>query len=177
MEKAAPGPRDRLIDAGLAILADAGAAACTVRAVEAAAGLPHGSIRHHFTDRAGYLRALVDALLAADLVEEGDTPPAYLHRALTTERSRTIARYELFLIALRDPDLRARVVTSRDHLVRTATANGIRPDRAPLAVALLDGVILDALLRDAPPADPMPALTALLATPPEPQPPASTPPT
>lgn len=162
MEKA-PGARERLIDAGLTILGEAGGAACTVRAVEAAAGLPHGSIRHHFTDRAGFFRALVDALLAADLRSDREAPTAYLQDALTTARTRTIARYELFLIALRDPDLRTRIVTGRDDLVQAATAHGIRPNQARLAVALLDGVILDALLREAPPADPLPALAALRA--------------
>ncbi len=54
--------RARLLDAALDLLGESGAAALTVRATESAAGLPHGSVRHHFGDRAGMVAALFDHL-------------------------------------------------------------------------------------------------------------------
>ena len=54
--------RTRLLDAALDLLGGSGAAALTVRATEGAAGLPHGSVRHQFGDRAGMVAALFDHL-------------------------------------------------------------------------------------------------------------------
>ena len=63
MEKSASA---RLIEAAYAVLAREGAKGATVRAIEAQAGVPHGSVRHHFGDRSGLILGLVDDLLARD---------------------------------------------------------------------------------------------------------------
>ena len=55
-------PRTRLLDEALGLLGRLGAGGLTVRAVEGAAGMPHGSVRHHFGDRAGMVGALFDHL-------------------------------------------------------------------------------------------------------------------
>jgi len=58
----------------------------------------------------------------------------------------TLARYELFLMAARDPSLRAPLVRARDRFVATA-AERVGPAAAPAVVAAFDGLILDALVR------------------------------
>ena len=158
MEK---GTRRRLLDAAYDVLAQRGAGGTSVRAVEEAAGVPHGSVRHHFGSRAGLVAALVDDLVAHDQARAAESPAAMVERLLGPERTRTTARYELFLLAMRDPALRAHIVRARDLLVATVQSrlvaaesnpaagvtSGTPADRARALVAALDGVILDGLLR------------------------------
>lgn len=154
---ARPAPtRDRLLDAALEILGTQGAAACTSRTVERAAGLPHGSIRHHFGGHHGLLLALPDRLAAREAPSDGPRDlGAAIAEWLGPGRTVALARYELFLLAARDEQLRARVVGVRDQLVgEVATIVGAH--RAPAVLAELDGLILDALLRGA--SDPAPIL-------------------
>lgn len=61
-------------------------------------------------------------------------------------RNLTLARYELFLMAARDPTLRASLVRARERFV-SAAAERVGPEAAPTVVAALDGLILDALVR------------------------------
>lgn len=144
MEKS---PTRRLLDAAYEALAAGGAKGCTVRAVEQGAGLPHGSVRHHFGSRAGLLAALVDDLLRADQEALGESPGELMTRLLGPQRTRTLARYELFLMAARDESLRRRVIEARDELVGAARAMGESPERARALVAAVDGLILDGILR------------------------------
>lgn len=152
MEKSAR----RLLDAAYEVLAEHGSRGFTLRAVEARAGLPHGSIRHHFATRAGLIEALVDDLIADDLAHLSDPPAQFVWRLLGPGRTRTIARYELFLMAMRDEPLRLRLVAARDRLVATLTP--IQPDlgAARAVVASADGLILDGLLRGHRDPDPTP---------------------
>lgn len=150
-----PAPtRDRLLDAALDVLGTQGAAACTSRTVERAAGVPHGSIRHHFGGHHGLLLALPDRLAARETAEGAPRElAAAVAHWLGPGRTVALARYELFLLAARDEPLRARVVAVRDQLVaQVATAVG--EARAPAVLAELDGLVLDALLRGA--TDPAP---------------------
>jgi AcrR family transcriptional regulator len=154
---ARPAPtRERLLDAALELLGTQGASACTGRTVERTAGVPHGSVRHHFGDHHGLLLALPDHLAAR---ETASGQPRELAAAvadwLGPGRTVALARYELFLLAARDEELRARVVAVRDQLVaQVAVVAG--EARAPAVLAQLDGLILDALLRGA--SDPAPIL-------------------
>lgn len=144
MEKS---PRVRLLDAALELLGEGGAGALTVRAAEARAGMPHGSVRHHFGDRRGLLAALFPRL------EELERPPAAggglgetVGQWIGPGRDLALARYELFLMAARDPELRAPLVAARDRFVALAAVR-VGEDAAPAFVAALDGIVLDALVR------------------------------
>lgn len=146
--------KTRLLDAALTILGREGAGALTVRAVEDAAGLPHGSVRHHFGDRGGLVRALFDHLadregpVAARRTPAGGDPAVAIAQWLGPGREVTLARYELFLMAARDPALRAPLVEARDRFVALA-ARRVGDAAAPAVVAALDGLVFDALVRGA----------------------------
>jgi len=117
-----------------------------VRATQDAAGLPHGSVRHHFGHRSAMVAALFDHLA------EREGPPAQgdaagaLEHLLGPGRTLTLARYELFLMAARDPTLRAPLVRARERFVGAA-AERVGSAAAPAVVAALDGLVLDALIR------------------------------
>ncbi|MGI8537338.1 MAG: TetR/AcrR family transcriptional regulator [Mycobacteriales bacterium] len=140
-------PRGRLLDEALELLGRSGSASLTVRAVEDAAGVPHGSVRHHFGDRAGMVAALFEHLADREVrpVEGGSTAAALEH-LLGPGRTLTLARYELFLMAARDPSLRPALVRQRERFVAKA-AERVGPGAAPALIAALDGVVLDALVR------------------------------
>jgi len=138
--------RTRLLDGALELLGRSGAGRLTGRATEDAAGLPHGSVRHHFGDQAGMVASLFDHLAERESEPiEGDVA-ASLEHWLGPGRTLTLARYELFLMAARDPKLRAPLVRARDRFVARA-AERVGPAAAPAVVAALDGLVLDALVR------------------------------
>lgn len=143
MEKHA---RVRLLDAALEILGRAGAASLTVRAIEDAAGLPHGSVRHHFGDRQGMVAALFGHLADRESTPLDGGAAGALEHWLGPGRNLTLARYELFLMAARDATLRTPLVRARDRFVAIA-AERFGATAAPTIVAGLDGVVLDALVR------------------------------
>ena len=145
MEKPAP---ERLIDAGLSLLADEGAAGVTVRSVEGRAGVPHGSVRHHFGGLDGLRRALVDGLLTRE-VPGGEPVEEILRRWLGPDAPIARARYELMLMASRDEGLRTKVLQGRQVFVDQLVVIGVTSTQAQSLVAMLDGLVLDALLRDA----------------------------
>jgi hypothetical protein len=74
-------------------------------------------------------------------------------RMATAERRRTLARYELSLAAVRDPDLRADLVRGGDTIRRlgAATLAALGADDPAAAAdevaAVLDGLVLSALVR------------------------------
>lgn len=138
--------RTRLLDAALELLGRSGSAGLTVRATQDAAGLPHGSVRHHFGGRPGMVAALFDHLAEREgLPVEGDVAEALEH-LLGPGRTLTLARYELFIMAARDPTLRAPLVRARERFV-AAAAEWVGGAAAPAVVAALDGLVLDALVR------------------------------
>ncbi len=138
--------RTRLLDGALELLGRSGAAGLTGRATEDAAGLPHGSVRHHFGDQAGMVAALFDHLAERESRPFDDDAAAALEHLLGPGRTLTLARYELFLMAARDPSLRAPLIQARDRFVAMA-AERVGPAAAPAVVAALDGLVLDALVR------------------------------
>ena len=73
-------------------------------------------------------------------------PVAALEHWLGPGRTLTLARYELFLMAARDPALRAPLLQARDRYVAVAAAQ-VGGTAAPTVVAAVDGVLLDALVR------------------------------
>ncbi|MES1192976.1 MAG: TetR family transcriptional regulator [Solirubrobacterales bacterium] len=143
----------RILDSALDLIGRRGLGTLTVRAVEEDAGLPHGSVRHHFGSRDGLIRALFHHLGERDLpvtISDRDSPTtavaAALRHWLGPGRTVTLARYELFLMAARDPALRPPLVRARERFV-ALTARRVGAEAAPAVVAALDGLVLDALVR------------------------------
>ncbi len=156
--------RIRLLDAALELLGRSGAASLTVRATEDAAGLPHGSVRHHFGHRPAMLAALFDHLAERESAPVQGGAVAALEHWLGPGRTLTLARYELFLMAARDPTLRAPLLRARDRFVAIA-AEQVGATAAPTLVAALDGLLLDALVRGGHDPDQLRAAIAQLTSP------------
>lgn len=162
MEKKA---RTRLLDAGIELLGTRGGRGATARAAEDLAGLPHGSIRHHFGGQSGFRAALTEYLLVLDAPRDGETPQETLRRWLIEGRAVTQARYEITLLATRDPHLASLVCAGRDTYVDGLVAAGVDRGTARVLVAAFDGVVLDGLLRGDAGADITPLLRAVPAEP------------
>lgn len=160
--------RTEILDGALAVLAGQGMRGLTHRAVDTAAGLPAGSTSYYFRSRAALVAGCVQRLLERDL--EDDVPAAEAAvpagatglvdaltgigvRMATAERNRTLARYELSLAAIRDPDLRGELVRGGDMIRRRGAALLARVGAADPAAAagevaaVLDGLIYTALTR------------------------------
>lgn len=136
--------RIRLLDTGLALLGEGGPRAVTVRAAEDRARLPHGSLRHHFGGRHRFLMALVDHAAAVEGAALADADPADAVRHwIGPGRKVALARFELALMAARDPDIRAAYLVARESFIERA-GGGATGRRLVLAV---DGLVLDALVR------------------------------
>ena len=145
MEKSS---RDRLVEAGLEVLGRDGGARFSVRSTEGEAGLPHGSVRHHFGGLDRLVEAMVEHLLRTEMARALSDPQEALRDWLGPHRVRTQARYELMTRAFRIPRLREALVTARDGIVDdVASAAGLPRERAAALVVALDGLVLDALLR------------------------------
>lgn len=162
-----PDRRTEILDGALRVLAEHGMRGLTHRAVDAAAGIPVGSTSYYFRSRSALVAGCVERLLEVDLDVEvaavagltGDLPGLVdvlldVGVALaTTQRHRTLARYELSLAAVRDDRLRAELVRAGDTL-RALGADALRalgavdPQRsAEELAATLDGLVFTALVR------------------------------
>lgn len=148
-----------LLDAGLRLLGEQGSRRFTLRAVEDEAEVTHGTIRHHFGDYEAFLAACVDHLLLADFPGTSETPEKSVARWLGPQRMLTRARYELALMSTRDKLLSQKFVAARDTISTMIEASSdLSREDAHAAMAALDGLIFDALLRDEPGVDPAPLL-------------------
>jgi DNA-binding transcriptional regulator YbjK len=157
--------RTEILDAALRVLADQGMRGLTHRAVDAAARIAPGSTSYYFRSRSALVTGCVDRLLemdeAVEIPEVTAAPPAGLVDALvavavamaTAGRHRTLARYELSLAAVREPKLRAAMVSGGDTIRRLGAqalaAAGVGDPAAAAAelAALLDGLVFTALVR------------------------------
>ncbi|KKJ99900.1 TetR/AcrR family transcriptional regulator [Micromonospora sp. HK10] len=116
-----PERRTLLADAGLRVLAAAGARGLTHRAVDAEAGVPTGTASNYFPSRAALLAGLAQRIFArlapdpAVLAELGRRTPSlelvadylrYIVERTTREPDLTRALFELRLEAARRPELR-----------------------------------------------------------------------
>jgi DNA-binding transcriptional regulator YbjK len=178
-----PDRRSALLDATLRLIGQDGLKAVTHRAVEAAAGLPHGSTTYYFRTREQLIDGAVDRLveldhLAVDAIgheiamvlaeRSGDLDYARIAAGNTawirSAPELQLARFELYLAGARRPEIRERMRAGRETFVRMllpiAVAMGSTdPERdARLLIAMLDGVTLHALTGD--PAEP-PTVDAL----------------
>lgn len=159
--------RTEILDAALLVLAEQGMRGLTHRAVDTAAAIPPGSTSYYFRSRSALVAGCVARLLELDLQIEG---PAVMAAGVdlpafaavlagigvdmaTTGRYRTLARYELSLAAVRDPELRSELVRGGDTirglaagLLRTLGATDPAGAAAELA-ATIDGLVLTAMVR------------------------------
>jgi DNA-binding transcriptional regulator YbjK len=170
--------RTEILDAALAVLAAQGMRGLTHRAVDAEAGIAPGSTSYYFRSRSALVGGCVERLLEIDTgedaaVESAGGDPADVAAVLagiavaraTGRRHLTVARYELTLAAVRDPELAAAIRSGGD-TVRRPLAGALRalgatdPGAAAEEVgAAWEGLVFTALLRG--PQDPD-ALTARL---------------
>ncbi|WP_410673227.1 TetR/AcrR family transcriptional regulator [Amycolatopsis sp. cmx-4-68] len=130
----------------------------THRAVDRAAGLPVGSTSYYARTRAALLELTITRIVALDRVD-AEPPPGtlaefvagYAFEAITSGRTRMLARYEFALEATRRPELRAAydeggLVIRRRAAEVLASAGSPAPERhARLVVSWLEGTIFDAL--------------------------------
>ncbi|GAA2903291.1 TetR family transcriptional regulator [Pseudonocardia halophobica] len=139
--------RRALLDATLRLVGRSGVAAVTQRAVAAEAELPPSAVLYYF--------ASVDELLITALREVNDR---YVDDLSTVEslegladliadyaaqdRERTIAEYDLYLLAARRPDLRGEL--ERWDRALDELAQRLAPDRAELVAAAVNGLYLRA---------------------------------
>jgi DNA-binding transcriptional regulator YbjK len=156
--------RTEILDGALHVLAEHGMRGLTHRAVDAAAGIPLGSTSYYFRSRSALVAGCVERLLEHDAAVEGPIVSAVdsgLVEALvdvtvslvTTRRHLTIARYELSLAAMRDPELNAALRRAGD-TIRAFVADLLRmlgatdPARsADELAATLDGLLFTTLVR------------------------------
>lgn len=157
--------RTEILDAALRVLAEHGMRGLTHRAVDAAAEIPPGSTSYYFRSRAALVTGCVDRLLEQDLHREvpdlvaapaggfADVLTAVAVAMVTTQRHRTLARYELSLAAVRDPALRTALRAGGDTIRRLgaaalAAAGTPDPDTAAGELAaVVDGLVFTALVR------------------------------
>jgi DNA-binding transcriptional regulator YbjK len=151
-------------DTALEVLARHGSRGLTHRAVDVAAGLPPGSTSYYYRSRAALLSACVARLGEHDYPELGELAPtldlarpatladalgAVLHRWLTTDRTRHLARYELSMEAVRRPELAADLHRAgqglRQRVAAMLEAFGATdpPRQARWLVACIDGILFD----------------------------------
>ncbi len=162
--------RDRktvIADAAIALLASGGSKGLTHRAVDAQAGLPAGSTSFYCRTRQELLTLALlrhAALDMADLQADAQRMSRLEWRAddfidLLTERvadwlspakrARLLARFELFMMASRDPELAAIVTQQRQHfLAATEVALSRAGVADPAGLAPMVLVTVDALLLD-----------------------------
>lgn len=154
--------RERLLEAALQLVVEDGVQAVTHRRVEEAAGVARGSTRYHFGSRDDLLAALIGhlaershALLAQGVealragVDGAGMGIGELLSVMISDREGAIARFELYLYAVRRPEL-ADVLSSwsRTFVDVGAAYLGGGPQarrQAALLSAALDGLVLHAL--------------------------------
>lgn len=177
-----PDRRELLLDETLAIVAEGGLAAVTHRAVERAAGVPHGSVTYHFGTRDDLIDALVERMVAtcaaqvsqiAHSVSMALAAPAArgagegldvdaVTRALIAwmdgTRQLQLARLELELAGARDPRLGRRMTDAARIFWRMCepivlAMGSTDPELDARAMsAAIDGLLLDHLAHE--PVDP-----------------------
>ncbi|MEU4468247.1 TetR/AcrR family transcriptional regulator [Streptomyces sp. NPDC024017] len=159
---AGPSRSDLVADTALALLAERGMRGLTHRAVDEAAALSQGSTSNLARTRQALLelavRRLADREARVLALHEMPDPAAgagplvdalalAAHRALTSNRALTLARYELALEATRRPELRAYFDATgarfRDQLTALVTGMGSTdPARHTLSlIAWADGLM------------------------------------
>ncbi|GAB4100754.1 TetR/AcrR family transcriptional regulator [Sinomonas halotolerans] len=172
--------RERALEAAVELLGTQGLRALTHTRVDEAAGMPRGSTSNHFRTRAALLTGVVEWLAQQDLADLGGPPSlpadvaafvallAHTVEATTTgSRTRTIARYVLFLEGTHNEDVRRPLLAGRAYFrafVETSMARLGAPDPAAAATAITavgEGMIIHRVAVD-PDADVLAPLDAVV---------------
>ena len=177
-----PSQRERALEAAVDLVGTQGLRALTHARIDARAGLPRGSTSNYFRTRAALLDAVVTWVAERELAElRVDIDPATLTAdglvdvlcaALEVQtgeyRTRTMARYVLFLESAHDEKLRAPLVANRHRFealtTDALTALGV-PDptvAAQVLMACSEGLALHRMTVDAG-IELRPALAAVVA--------------
>jgi AcrR family transcriptional regulator len=149
-----------LCDAAVQLLADDGARGVSHRKVDQAAQVPDGTTSVYFRTRSALLQAVAERVTELDLVDLAAAGESFGHRESATTpsrlaqyvfsataepvRSRTKARYELALVARRDPVMAETLHQSTAHFMRLgrATVLTLQPaDPAPTEELLDDQTV------------------------------------
>lgn len=149
--------RVELLTATLAVIERDGVAGVSHRAVAAEAGVSLASTTYHFSSLDDLLVAALTWAaddLAAELherVNEMGARPAdelarLIEHCLVYRRGRTLAEYELYLLAARRPALREAAAAWLEPLTQIARNFTTDPQKASLLVAALDGILLQSLI-------------------------------
>lgn len=145
--------RAQLIDATLTLIERDGVAAVSHRAVARIAGVSPSAALHHFATLDDLLvAALVSAndesIAALQRVEDVDRLADYVVDEITTHRARYVALYELYLLAARRSALRPEAFRWMDALRQAARRLGADEAAGTALVATVDGIGLQALIRE-----------------------------
>lgn len=156
-----PGRKRRILDATLDVIAEHGVAGTTHRHIAARAGVPLGSVTYHFASLAdlqaqAFARHVeLQSTVFKGLFEDVQTREQFvgvlvdLVRGGPARHRSAVLGFELHLAALRNPELRALTQAwTRDS--RTVLARFTGPDSAARLDALLEGMIMHALLTTVP---------------------------
>ncbi|WP_416959763.1 TetR/AcrR family transcriptional regulator [Streptomyces sp. Agncl-13] len=156
-----PGRKTHILDATLDVIADHGVAGTTHRHIAARAGVPLGSITYHFaslTDlqtQAFARHVELQSAVFENLFQSVETHEQFVevlvdlvHGGPARHRSAVLG-FELHLAALRNPGLRA-LTQEWTADSRTVLARFTGPDSAARLDALLEGMIMHALLTTEP---------------------------
>ncbi len=155
-----------IIDAALRVVERDGVAGVSHRSVAREAGVPAASIAYYFDT--------IDDLLVATLLDSVDAIIAELDRRtrgvgtderrwrsavagllasqVSEHRGRTIAEYELYLLAARRPALRPAARRWIEAASGYVTVEGRDPVAARTLFAAIDGMLMHALVAEEPPA-------------------------
>ncbi len=167
--------RTLIADSAIALMGESGARGVTHRGVDARAGLPLGSTSSYCRTRADLLALVAARHAALDLADMQRDAATWIGRQLTLDdlldallariadwlsspkRARLVARFELFLIATREPELAAVVATQRDKF-QAATAQalhlvGVRDPElvTPALMMVVDAILFGQVGHQAPP--------------------------
>ncbi|MEU0535973.1 TetR/AcrR family transcriptional regulator [Amycolatopsis tolypomycina] len=148
---------DVIADAAIEVIAAEGMRGLTHRAVDRAAGLPVGSTSYYARTRAALLELAIARIVVLDQAAPkssgslAEFVAGYAFDAITSGRTRMLARYEFALEATRRPELRATYDEGGLQIRRQATAvlaasGSADPERhARIVVDWMEGTIFGAL--------------------------------
>ncbi|MFI9511070.1 TetR/AcrR family transcriptional regulator [Nocardia sp. NPDC052566] len=176
-----PTKREQLLDAAIDLLGSRGLRALTHRAVDDNAGMPAGSASNYFRTREALLGGISDRLeqrdyadwealttrpmpSTVDQVIDGAT--ALIAHSVTDDRTRTLARYALFVEAQHMPALQQTVQRGHERLTAWVADMvrpfGAGPEVAKMLVDYFDGMILHQLTSPVPDFEPRAAVDRLV---------------
>lgn len=157
-----PGRADRIADAALEVIADVGVERLTHRAVARAADVPLGSTTYHFVSREDLLLAALERAVdknrvALDEWVEGLGPDPDLPTELTglilkadADRRTSIVGYEIYVAALRHPNLRG-ASTAWTRLLPELLERFVDAASAEALAVAVEALVLRVLIGDRPP--------------------------